>query len=624
MTALSFALSVDYGTSHTVGMLRWPDGRVRPLVFDGSPLLSSAVFATPDGRILVGRDAERSARIDPSRYEPNPKRMVDAGELLLGERAYPIAELVAAGLRRVYAEAVRAAGQAPATVTVTHPATWGPARRQVLHSAAALAGLPRIGLVDEPSAAAAYFVRVLGRQLAPGQAIMVFDLGAGTFDVSVVRRTPRSFETVTTGGLDAFGGVDLDAIVVERIGAAVAAGDPERWRRLTVPAGPEDLRDFRLFWDDAKAAKEMLSRQPTASVHLPILNRDVHVTREEFEQAARPVLTRAVRLAVETLDGYHRDHQVRVCAVFLVGGSTRIPLVATLLHQRSGMAPVAIEQPEFVVAEGGLHLPATTTGEPPGVAGPAVAAEPHARVTPPEAPAPMPAGATAPPGASARVSPSPGASAPVPGPPAASVPSRGAGPIGPRRRRRVVVAVAAAAAVLVLAAVGGVTWWRAAAPGRAFGGDDDLREFAGRFVSAADGCERLDDAARHRDETGLAMPDEKFRAVVRCQGGDWIGYFYNSGAPRGLPGGSPDDHRTQISEGVIDRYSGVAELSGEVTQLARSGALQAYVEFRAADDRPGIYWEPTDRYTYRLGAVVLNLDPAAGIEPLRKIWRDHA
>ncbi|MGI5151153.1 Hsp70 family protein [Plantactinospora sp. CA-294935] len=617
MTGLSFALSVDYGTSHTVGMLRWPDGRVRPLVFDGSPLLSSAVFATSDGRILVGRDAERSARVDPARYEPNPKRMVDAGELLLGARAYPIAELVAAGLRRVYAEAVRAAGQAPATVTITHPATWGPARRQVLHSAAALAGLPRVGLVDEPSAAAAYFVRVLGRQLAPGQAIMVFDLGAGTFDVSVVRRTPGSFETVATDGMDAFGGVDLDAIVVERIGAAVAASDPERWRRLTVPAGPEDLRDFRLFWDDAKAAKEMLSRQPTASVHLPILNRDVHVTREEFEQAARPVLTRAVRLAVQTLDNYHRDHRERVSAVFLVGGSTRIPLVATLLHQHSEMAPVAIEQPEFVVAEGGLHLPAMAIREPVGVAGHAETPNPHAgSATPPGAPTPL-----------SGVPPTPpGASAPVPGPlPGASAPPWGAaGRTVPRRRRRAVVAGAVAVVVLALAAVGGVIWWRTGSPTRAFGDDSDLREFAGRFIAAADRCERSGDATRHRDETGLEMPDDNFRAVVRCQGNDWIGYFYNSGAPRGLPNHSPDDYRTQISDGVIDRYSGVLELSGEVSQQAGSGPLQAYVEFRAASDRPGIYWEPTDRYTYRLGAAVLNLDPAAGIEPLREIWRDHA
>lgn len=86
-----------------------------------------------------------------------------------------------------------------------------------------------------------------------------------------------------------------------------------------------------------------------------MLNRDVYVTREEVEQAARPVLIRTVRMATETIDTYHRECRDRISAVFLVGGSTRIPLVATLLHQESRIGPVAIEQPEFVVAEGGLH-----------------------------------------------------------------------------------------------------------------------------------------------------------------------------------------------------------------------------------------------------------------------------
>src|SRR5690242_7906546 len=98
-------LAVDYGTSNTVAVVRRPDGAVRPLLFDSSPLLPSAVFAGPDGRILTGGDAERSARLDPARFEPNPKRRIDELDVLLGDRAFPVAELVAAVLRRVYTEA---------------------------------------------------------------------------------------------------------------------------------------------------------------------------------------------------------------------------------------------------------------------------------------------------------------------------------------------------------------------------------------------------------------------------------------------------------------------------------------------------------------------------------------
>ena len=96
-----FELGVDYGTSNTVAMLRWPDGRVRQLLVDGASVLPSGVFAEPGRRLLVGREAERSARLDPGRYEPNPKRRIDERELLLGDAVFPVADVIAATLGRV-------------------------------------------------------------------------------------------------------------------------------------------------------------------------------------------------------------------------------------------------------------------------------------------------------------------------------------------------------------------------------------------------------------------------------------------------------------------------------------------------------------------------------------------
>ena len=158
---------------------------MQPLLFDSSPLLPSAVFATADGRLLSGRDAERQARSDPGRFEANPKRRIDEPEVLLGHTAYPLAVLVAATLRRVAEEAARTAGAPVGGVTLTHPVAWGPVRRQVLIDAATQAGLPRPLLLAEPVAAAGYFTAVLGQRLDVGQAILVYDLGAGTFDASV-------------------------------------------------------------------------------------------------------------------------------------------------------------------------------------------------------------------------------------------------------------------------------------------------------------------------------------------------------------------------------------------------------------------------------------------------------
>ena len=110
MTAAGFRLGVDFGTSNTVAALVGPDGRVQPLLFDGSPLLPSAVFADIGTGLLCGRDAVRAAfNVDPSGLELHPKRRIDEGAVWLGEYEYPVTELIAAVLSRVATEAARVA-----------------------------------------------------------------------------------------------------------------------------------------------------------------------------------------------------------------------------------------------------------------------------------------------------------------------------------------------------------------------------------------------------------------------------------------------------------------------------------------------------------------------------------
>ena len=102
MTAPSrYRLGVDLGTSTTIAMLQWPDGRVRPLLFDSSPLLASGVLLGLDGRLHTGRDAAHFARANPERLEPNPKRRVDDTTVLLGDTEVPVLELLTTVLRRV-------------------------------------------------------------------------------------------------------------------------------------------------------------------------------------------------------------------------------------------------------------------------------------------------------------------------------------------------------------------------------------------------------------------------------------------------------------------------------------------------------------------------------------------
>ncbi|HEU4426473.1 MAG TPA: Hsp70 family protein, partial [Pilimelia sp.] len=361
--AAGFRLGIDFGTSHTVAVLRWPDGRLKPLLCDGSPLLPSAVYAEPSGVLAVGRDAVHSARLDPARFEPNPKRRIDDGWVLLGDREVEVVELVAAVLRRVADEARRTAGGIPTAVTVSCPAAWGASRRRVLGAAAARAGLGEVGLVEEPVAAATYFVRVLDHRMPVGSVVVVYDLGGGTFDVSVVERTADGFRPLATDGRDDIGGLDLDDALVRSIGALCGSEDPGAWQRLVAPATAEERRQRRLLWDDVRGVKERLSRHATGELHVPGMTRSLHVTREEFETLARPLLAQTVALTANLLRRADTPRE-RVAGVFLVGGSSRIPLVHTMVHRGLEIAPTVIDQPELVVAEGTVLTQATVRGGP--------------------------------------------------------------------------------------------------------------------------------------------------------------------------------------------------------------------------------------------------------------------
>ncbi|MBQ0900982.1 Hsp70 family protein [Micromonospora sp. U21] len=391
-----FALGVDLGTSNTVAVLRWPDGRTRPLLMDGQPVSPSAVYADPDGTLHAGWDARRLAQADPARFEANPKRRVDEPGVLLGDHSYPPAELLAAVLAAVARAAVGTVGFLPPAV-VTCPAAWDATRRQVLADALVRAGWPQAAehtlagptppgtrLLREPVAAARYYTQVLHRPVPVGGAIAVFDFGGGTLDVAVLRNEgadpwgDSGFSVVADGGLPDLGGLDLDAALVQRVGELV--GDPARWARLIHPADAAQRRDQVRLWDEVRGAKETLSRSTVAPVAVPGVADAVRLTRADVERVATPLLRRAVDRAREVIAaaGLSPD---QLAGLFLVGGSSRIPLVARMLHAELGVAPTVLDQPELPVAEGALtDLPLRRQLSVPAYAGPPLA--------PPEAPAP--------------------------------------------------------------------------------------------------------------------------------------------------------------------------------------------------------------------------------------------
>ncbi|MET0424252.1 MAG: Hsp70 family protein, partial [Actinoplanes sp.] len=364
-----FVLGVDLGTSHTVAMLRHPDGRTRPLLFDGRPLMPSAVFLDRTGRLHVGADALRLGHAEPGRLEPNPKRRIDDGTVLLGDAETPVPELFAALLGAVAREAVATAGYLPPAV-LTHPAAWGEARRAVLVEALGRAGWPQqTRLVPEPVTAARYFADVLRRPVPAGGSLAVFDFGGGTLDVAVVRNDGpgpdgrSQFSVTASGGADDLGGLDLDAALVDHLAKSLSAAEPEAWHALTDPTTLAQWRARRQFWTDVREAKEMLSRSSFAPVAIPGVEHAAHVTRDELEAVADPLVRRGVAEAREVIEAAGLK-PAELSGLFLVGGSSRVPLVARLLHAELGIAPTVLEQPELPVAEGALLLPPEPTHPP--------------------------------------------------------------------------------------------------------------------------------------------------------------------------------------------------------------------------------------------------------------------
>jgi molecular chaperone HscA len=355
------AIGIDLGTTNS--LVAHVDERNRPRVLpadEGGPLLPSAVHYGPDGAVEVGAAAKRRAPERPCDTVLSVKRFMgrgpgdiraeDRGIYRFDESGAVVKIAVAGGARsvspvEVSAEILRvlkrraheALGETPGACVITVPAYFDDGQRQATKDAGRLAGLDVLRLLNEPTAAALAY----GLDKRMQGTFAVYDLGGGTFDVSILRLEGGVFEVLSTGGDTHLGGDDFDRLVARRLlaGGLAPAAEPS----------PAVLRGAVAA---AQRIRETLSSEEVveADVELPEgLRLRARLTRAELEDLILPVVERTTGPCRDAL----RDAgSPRIDGVVLVGGATRTPLVRRHVKALFGQEPLTDLDPDTVVALG--------------------------------------------------------------------------------------------------------------------------------------------------------------------------------------------------------------------------------------------------------------------------------
>ncbi|HXV94506.1 MAG TPA: Hsp70 family protein [Pseudonocardia sp.] len=357
---MSYLLGIDLGTTRTSAAIA--RGGARPgeievvSLGDRASAVPSVLFLAPDGSFLVGEHAERRAVTDPDRVVREFKRRIgDPTPVVVAGQPWSAQDLSARVVRWVVDRVAEREGGSAARIAVTHPASWGAHKKELLAGALAGQGLS-VTFLAEPQAAALHYAA--HERVEPGSTIAVYDLGGGTFDAAVVRKDAGFQLLGRPEGLERLGGVDFDEVVFEH----VREGLPDAFDGLD-DTDPAVLSAVARVRRECTEAKEALSSDTEVSIPvlMPGSRGSVRLHRSEFEAMIRPqveetvtALRRAVASAGLTPE--------QLSAVLLVGGSSRIPLVAQLVSEQLGR-PVAVDaDPKNAIAKGAALALSPTGG----------------------------------------------------------------------------------------------------------------------------------------------------------------------------------------------------------------------------------------------------------------------
>lgn len=339
-------VGIDLGTTFTV-VAAIVDGRARVLPnAEGQHLTPSVVAFTSGGEPLVGETAKRQATINPDGTVFSIKRhMGSSHKVSATDKEYSPQEISSLILRKVKADAEECLGERIDRAVITVPAYANDRHRQATREAARLAGLEVMRLINEPTAAALAY----GLLREDAHTVLVWDLGGGTFDVSVLELGDGVIEVKAVSGDSWLGGDDFDSRVVDLLA--------QGYRRCHGTEFPTEPAPRRMLREAAERAKIQLSSLELAVVRVPLpgpgegRSLEVDLTRVELERVTAHLLDRMVVCVEQALKDANLVPE-EIDRVLLVGGATRMPAVRALVRKVIRKEPYRYIDPDEVVAVG--------------------------------------------------------------------------------------------------------------------------------------------------------------------------------------------------------------------------------------------------------------------------------
>ncbi|ETT39558.1 molecular chaperone DnaK [Paenibacillus sp. BGI2013] len=356
---MSKVIGIDLGTTNScVAVMEGGEAVVIPNP-EGARTTPSVVGFKKDGERVVGETAKRQAITNPDRTIMSIKRhMGTSHKETIDSKDYSAQEISAIILQKLKSDAEAYLGQTVTQAVITVPAYFNDSQRQATKDAGKIAGLEVLRIVNEPTAAALAY----GMEKSEDQTILVYDLGGGTFDVSILELGDGFFEVKATSGDNKLGGDDFDQVIIDYL---VSEFKKDQGIDLS-----KDKAAVQRLKDAAEKAKKELSGVLTTTISLPFItvadgvpqHLELNLSRAKFEEISEGLVERTLeptRRALSDAGMTPND----IDKIVLVGGSTRIPAVQEAIKKLTGKEPHKGVNPDEVVALGAAVQAGVLTGD---------------------------------------------------------------------------------------------------------------------------------------------------------------------------------------------------------------------------------------------------------------------